>query len=437
MRDTTPSHDTMQNLESRGMHHVLVVTLIISLIASSATGLVAGLVGAYFSTQILAVAGITPPQGSVNTNETIVTRTQDDATIDVVKKASPSVVSIIIKKDLSQLYSRTGPNPLPFDDFFEFGFPFNYTYTPPAANSEKDRKPVEKQRIGGGSGFIISSDGLILTNRHVVADEDAEYVVVANDGKESIAKVLALDPLNDLAIIKIEGKDLTPLVLGNSDEVQIGQTSIAIGNTLGEYKNTITKGVISGVNRVVEASDTSGSTEVIQEAIQTDTAINPGNSGGPLLNLAGQVIGINTAVNRAGQSIGFAIPINTAKRSVESVKKYGRIIRPWLGIRYVMVDEELQKKNNLSVAYGALIQGNQARKELGVIAGSPAEKAGLVEGDIILEINNQKIDEGHALANEISKYDPNTSVGIKVLSHGETKNITVILGEFNEELVKK
>lgn len=369
----------------------------------------------------------------------VVSVSEDSATIDVVKKSSKAVVSIIISKELSKISQKTGPNIFPFDNFFDFQFPFNGRVSPQEPQQpSKDTPPSssapdQKQKIGGGSGFIVSSDGLILTNKHVVSDSEAEYTVVTNEGKEYAAKVLAQDPVNDLAIIKIDAKNLPALVLGDSNTIQIGQTAIAIGNTLGEYRNTVTRGVISGVDRVVQASNINGDAEVIQEAIQTDAAINPGNSGGPLLNLGGQAIGINTAVNESAQSIGFAIPINVAKRSIDSVKKFGKIIRPWLGVRYTLVDAELKKNNNLSVDYGALISGNAKAKELGVIAGSPAEKARLVEGDIILEVDGKRIDQGHALANAIAQYNPGDTVKLKVLSKGKKHEVRVTLEEFKEQ----
>ncbi len=367
---------------------------------------------------------------------------EENATIAAVKKTSSSVVSIIISKDMSQVYQKTGQNVFPFDNLFDnLGFPFEFR-TAPQPNSGNQQKQdtqnqepqrPQKQKVGGGSGFIISADGMILTNKHVVADDAADYTVVTTDGKEYPAKVLAKDPVNDLAILKIDAKGLVPLVLGDSDGIEIGQTVIAIGNTLGEYKNTVTRGVISGIDRVVQASNGAGSSEVIQEAIQTDAAINPGNSGGPLLNLRGEVVGINTAVNRSGQSIGFAIPIGVAKRSVESIKKFGKIIRPWLGVRYSLIDEEYIKKNNLPIDHGAIILGDQVQKLLGVIPGSPAERAGLRDGDIILELNGKKIDQGHALANAIAQYNPGDEVTVKVFSGGKTRDVKVKLEEFKEQ----
>ncbi|MFA5188463.1 MAG: trypsin-like peptidase domain-containing protein [Patescibacteria group bacterium] len=344
------------------------------------------------------------------------------ATISAVKKTQPSVVSIIISKEVSAVQT---PN---FNDFFQLGFPFQFNFGEPAQPApSQDQKP-QKQEIGGGSGFIVSNDGLIITNKHVVADDAASYTVLTNDGKKYEAKVLAKDPTNDLAVIKIEAKDLTPLTLGDSDNIEVGQTVIAIGNALGEYRNTVTRGVISGINRTVQAGG-QGFTETLEEAIQTDAAINPGNSGGPLLNLKGEVIGMNTAISQSGQLVGFAIPINEAKQDIESVQKTGKIVRPYLGVRYVLINKEIVEANKLSVDYGALISRGQTADELAVVPGSPADKAGLVENDIILEINGQKIDESHSLARLLAKYAPGDEVELKISHKGEEKTVKVKLEE--------
>ncbi|MBI2483827.1 trypsin-like peptidase domain-containing protein [Candidatus Uhrbacteria bacterium] len=408
--------------------------LAIVLIAATA-GFGGGLLGSLYGQGVMITGSSDINESPVNPDQLKIT--EDSATVNVVKNVSPSVVSIVVSKDISQVVGRTG-DIFPFDDFFEFGFPFDFKFDPaPNGNGGQQQKKEsgekKKQQVGGGSGFIVTKDGMILTNKHVVSDPDADYTVVTNDGKEYTANVLATDPINDVAIVKIEAAGLVPVEWGNSDDIQIGQTVIAIGYSLGEYRNTVTRGVVSGIDRVVQATDGAGRSEVIQEAIQTDAAINPGNSGGPLLSLSGHVIGINTAVNRAGQSIGFAIPINIAKRPLESVIKHGRIIRPFLGVRYRLVNEEMVKKNNLRVHYGAFIAGNPDANEFGIVSDSPAQKAGLREGDIILEVNGERVDLGHALANLIVKYAPGDTVMLKVLSGAEEKEVSVTLGEFKEE----
>jgi len=353
---------------------------------------------------------------------------EESATIAAVRKVSPSVVSIIITKEITQ-NERGFIFP---DDFFDFGWPFQFQWpfeTPQP--SPKSTPKTEKQQIGGGTGFVISSkDGLILTNRHVIIDEQAEYTVITNEGQKYPARVLARDSFNDLAVLKVETSNLPEVELGDSDNLQIGQTVIAIGFALGEFRNTVTKGVISGIGRTVVAGDSFGQSEVLENVIQTDAAINRGNSGGPLINLAGQVVGVNTAIAQGGQLIGFAIPINQVKQVIQGVKTSGRIIRPFLGVRYVLINEAIARANNLPVNYGALILRGRSIEELAVTPGSPADKAGLVENDIILEINGQKIDEDHTLAKEIQKYQPGQTVQLKVLHRGEEKMVNVNLAEF-------
>jgi len=352
---------------------------------------------------------------------------EESATIDVVKKTSPSVVSIIISKQLKDIYSSTGPNI--FDDpFFEFGWPFNYRFNQPDLTPEEG---LQKKQVGGGTGFIISEDGLILTNKHVVSDEKAEYTVITYDGQKYEAEVLAKDPINDLAVIKIAASDLTPLPLGDSNQIQIGQTVIAIGNALSEFSNTVTRGVISGIGRRIEAGGY-GFSEVLEEAIQTDAAINPGNSGGPLLNLKGEAIGINTAISRSGQLVGFAIPINEAKQVIESIQKYGKIVRPFLGVRYLIINKQVAEVNKLDVDYGALIIKGGKPEDLAIVPGSPADKAGLVENDIILEVNGRKIDENNSLARILARYAPGDEVELKILHKGEEKTVKAVLSERDE-----
>ena len=411
-------------------YHFIVIVLVISFVTATAAGALAGL---FVSTNLVQVLqggnlqSLFKSQDEFNKLASSYKAVGNDeaATISAVQKVSPAVVSIVISKDLSQFYNRTGRNIFPFDDFFEFGFPSGQQFQQP-------QEPAEPriEKVGGGTGFIITEDGFILTNKHVVSDTEAEYSVVLNDGAEYEAEVIATDPFNDIAVVKIEATDLPTVELGDSDSLQSGQTVIAIGFSLSEYQNAVTKGVVSGVDRRIRASDGSGRSEVIEEAIQTDAAINPGNSGGPLINLNGQVIGVNTAVNRSGQSLGFAIPINAAKKAIESVKKTGKIVRPMLGVRYVMINEVLVEKNDLPVDHGALILRGDQPDELAVMPGSAADKAGLVENDIILELNGNKITQENPLAREISKLSPGDEVEIMVLHRGEEEVLKVTLGEF-------
>lgn len=354
--------------------------------------------------------------------------TQEEKIIKVVDQASPAVVSIIITKDvpvLEEYYIS------PFDDnwpFFEFQIP------------QYREKGVEKQKVGGGSGFIVSEDGIIITNKHVVLDEDADYTVFTNEGEKFNAKVLAKDPVQDIALLKIELKkdidekgEITetgfPFVkLGDSSFLQKGQTVIAIGNALGEFTNTVSVGVISGLGRTITASG-SGFVETIEDVIQTDAAINKGNSGGPLLNLKGEVIGINTAIASGGaENIGFAICVNRAKKDIEQVKASGKIIYPFLGIHYVLINEKIQTEQGLAVDCGALIISGQ-EQEPAVFPDSPAEKAGLRENDIILEFENEKISSQNTLAKIIMKYNPGDKIKLKILRQGKEEIVYVVLDE--------
>jgi S1-C subfamily serine protease len=334
---------------------------------------------------------------------------EESETMRAVRGTLATTVSIVISKAVSQ-------------QSIIDSFPFDY-YFP-----EQDNGIKKKMEVGGGSGFIISSDGLILTNRHVVADTDADYTVVLSDGKKYDAKVIARDAFLDLAVLKVETKDLPVAKLGDSDRLSLGQTVIAIGYSLSEYRNTVTKGIISGIERRISAEG-----ETIDEAIQTDAAINPGNSGGPLINLNGEVVGINTAINAQGQLIGFAIPVNSAKNVIESVKKFGRIVRPWLGVRYILINDQIKEENKLPVNYGALIVRGTRSTDLAVIPGSPADKAGLKENDIILEVNSVKITEENSLSRTVGKYHVGEVVTMNVLRQGKETAIKVTLEEFGKK----
>jgi serine protease Do len=337
--------------------------------------------------------------------------TQEQKIIDIVKENSPSVVSVVAYKDVP-VYEQTYQQ-----DFF-FIIP------------KLEQKGTERQQVGAGTGFIVSSDGLILTNKHVVSDKEAEYVVIMTDNKEYNAKVLARDPVQDLAIMKIEGgNSFKPLKLGSVDDIQIGQTVIAIGNALGRFQNTVSVGVISGLGRTIVATGPDFATERLEDIIQTDTAINRGNSGGPLINLKGEVVGINTAVSTEGENIGFAISIDKAKRSIEQVKTLGRISYPYMGVRYIILNKEISKARDIEVDYGALIVGDD---EPAVVDGSPAQRAGIKEGDVILEINGEKITEDNSLAKIISKYNPFELLNLKILRDGQEIYLNIILGEWEE-----
>ena len=215
------------------------------------------------------------------------------------------------------------------------------------------KKRTGKKEVGGGSGFFVSTDGLLVTNRHVVRDKDAEYTVLTDNGEKYNAEVLAKDSALDIAILKVKGKNFAFLEFGNSDLLKPVQAVIAIGNALTEFRNSVSVGVVSRLSRSIVAGDFSGRPELLKGVIQTDAAINPGNSGGPLLDITRKVISVNVAVQRGAENIGFALPGNTVKDIVDSVKEYEEIVRPYLGVRYMQITERLKEKNSLSIDYGA------------------------------------------------------------------------------------
>lgn len=337
---------------------------------------------------------------------------EESAVISVAEEASPSVVSIVITKDVP-LYENY------YDPYSFYGY-------------NRQQIGSEPQQVGAGTGFIISEDGLIITNRHVVEDEEASYTVIFSDGSKTEAKVLSKDTVLDIAFVKIEGANYKPLILGSSDNLKVGQTVIAIGNALGEFSNTVSTGIISGLQRDIVATDSSGrSEEELNGVIQTDASINSGNSGGPLLDILGNVIGVNVAVaSGEAENIGFAIPVDVVKDLIERLNTDGTIERPVLGVRYLLIDGEIQERNDLSVDYGALIVRGDTASDLPVIPGSPADKAGLRENDIILEIDGSRITTDNTLQFIIQNYKINDTVTLKVLRAGVESNVSAKLEKF-------
>lgn len=348
-------------------------------------------------------------QEPVEKNETYIsTDAYEESVIAAVDKAAPAVVSIIVTKDLPTIEEY-------YDSFWGMFF-------------QRYGDETEEQEIGGGTGFIVA-DGLILTNKHVVADEEAGYTVLTNDGEKIKAEVVARDPVQDIAILKIDKTGLPTIQLGNSDEVKAGQTVIAIGNSLGEFSNTVSVGVISGLRRSITAINDYGESEELSEVIQTDAAINQGNSGGPLINLKGEAIAINVAMAQWAENVGFALPINIVKRDVDQVVREGKISYPFLGVRYILITPEIQEENSLSVDYGALIVRGEKAGELAIVPGGPADKADLEENDIILEINGERIDSDNPLADVVQEYNIGDRINLKILHKGEEKEVQVELEE--------
>jgi len=343
----------------------------------------------------------------------------DSETIpDMVAKVNPAVVSVVVTKEVP-VYERY------FEEWNPFGFWGNGFQIPRVRENG-----TEEQEVGGGSGFVVSADGLIVTNRHVVDDRDADYSVVLTSGESYPVTVLARDPQLDIAILRItqlapETK-LAYLTFGDSDALRLGETVVAIGNALAEFRNSVSVGVVSGLARSIVASDGFGRSEALNDVIQTDAAINPGNSGGPLLNVRGEVVGVNVATSRGADNIGFALPAAVVKGVVASVEETGSIVRPFLGVRYAMLTEALREQNAIPVSYGALVVRGTRPEELAVMPGSPADKAGIRENDIILAIDDEPLRE-RDLATILRSKEVNQQITLRVWSAGEERTVTVTL----------
>ncbi len=308
---------------------------------------------------------------------------EESSTIDVVNKVSPAVVSVVIR---TVSFNR---------------------YSGPSSTNQ-----------GIGTGFIVSSDGLIVTNSHVVYDTSGQYAVVLKDGTTYNVKTVNQDSVSDLAILKIDATNLPTVTLGDSENIKVGQTAIAIGNALGRFDNTVTKGVISGVARELQAASPTGDINTYENAIQTDASLNPGNSGGPLLNSAGEVVGINVATASA-ENINFAIPINNLKPILAGYLATGKIVRPFLGVGYSMISKEIAALQRLPE--GAFVSR--------VLAKSPADKAGLQSGDIIKKLNDVNLSESTTLSMVLSKYKVGDTITLIIDRSGKEMTLKATLAE--------
>ncbi len=338
---------------------------------------------------------------------------------DMVEEVSPAVVSIIISADVP-IIENYFESYDPFESFFGGGFGFSIP--------RQRQIGTERKEIGGGTGFFVSAEGHIVTNKHVVNQDGVKYSVVTNDGEAYEVEILAKDPSLDIAILKVKSNNSFPfLSFGDSNKLRRGESVVAIGNALAEFPNSVSVGVISGLSRDIIAGDGRGFTEALEGVIQTDAAINQGNSGGPLLNTSGEVIGVNVATAQGSENIGFAIPSALVTAVYESVAEHGEIIRPFLGVRYVQIDEVMAKKNNLPHDYGVLIIRGEDRTDLAVLPGSAADKAGLEENDIILEFAGTKLDGTQSLEQLIRKQDVGDTVMLKIIHDGEEKEVRIAL----------
>jgi serine protease Do len=345
----------------------------------------------------------------------------EEKTISIIKQVMPAVVSIAISKHLKDV-----ERDIPAD--IASSFPIN----PQTKKMEIPDEFVDSHgmvQIGSGSGFVVRENGLILTNKHVVEESDADYVITLNDGVRFPAKVLSRDPINDVALLKIEADGLPVIPLGSATNLELGASVIAIGNALGLFKNTVSRGIVSGLSRSISAkADPKAPPQELRGLIQTDAAINPGNSGGPLVDSGGRAVGINVAIISGAQNIGLAIPINAAERDLEDIEKFGRIRRPYLGIRYLILDENLKDKLRLPVDYGAYVT-HEGPHDHGVIPQSPAAHAGLKERDIVLEFNGVKIDAEHSVQDFLETLNVGDEITLKILRSGEHFDAKVVLTE--------
>jgi serine protease Do len=360
------------------------------------------------------------------------TGASENQIIDVVKQSQPSVASVIITEELPVIQQEFQNVPFgnPFQGLNGFNDPFQQFQI---QIPRQVQKGTQKTEVGGGTAFFVTSDGLLMTNKHVVQDPKAQYTVLLNDGRKLDATVAGLDPANDIALLKVKGSGFTPLTISSTDDVQLGQTAIAIGNALGEFRNTVSVGVVSGLRRSITAGGMlDGNPERLDQIIQTDAAINQGNSGGPLLDTRGEVIGMNTAVAASAQNIGFALPAGELRRVLTSYQKNGRIIQTYLGVRYVPVTSDVQTQYKLSYDYGDYVTSGENSSDPAILPGSPAEKAGLKGGDIILEADGQKLTQDVSLQRLVQSKAPGDTMTLKIARDGKEQTLTVTLQELKQ-----
>ena len=354
------------------------------------------------------------PQVSTESSQSVIA--------DMVSQTNDAVVSVVVRREVP-IYENFYREYDPFGGLFGGG---RGLLIP-----EVREQGREWREVGGGSGFVVSADGLLVTNRHVVDDEEAMYSVVFSDGQTYDAQVVAKDSFFDIAILQIqadtEQHTFSYLTFGDSATLRLGETVVAIGNALSEFNNTVSVGVVSGLSRSITARGQRGMVEQLEQVIQTDAAINPGNSGGPLLNMAGEVIGVNVATSLQGENIGFALPSDAVAHIVQSVKETGEIVRPFLGVQYTMLNEHIADMRELPLAYGALLVTGVDPNSVAVVPNSPADQAGLQVGDIILQIDDHSLADS-TLARILRLYAVADRVELTVWRDGETFTVETELG---------
>lgn len=360
------------------------------IIALVVLGAASTYIGFRMSNHMVSNGQVTQHQGVANDGNKIVTPAEASIS-SVSEKVAPSIVSIV---------TRTQGNALR------------------GTSSE----------AGAGTGMIVSKDGYVMTNRHVVEGADTVQIVLTDGTTYDSVRVVGTDPLNDIAFLKIDNaNNLQPVEIGDSSTLRIGQSVVAIGNSLGQYQNTVTSGIVSGVGRPVSAQSGS-SVETLNDLIQTDAAINPGNSGGPLLNLQGQVVGMNTAIAQDAQGIGFAIPINATKGVLKGVLASGKVEHVFMGVNYVSITADVAKKYNLTVHKGAYVSATNGSA---VRSGSPADKAGVKDKDIITKVNGIAVGPGSDVASLVAEYTPGDTIQLTVLRGSQELTLNVTLAAYN------
>lgn len=337
---------------------------------------------------------------------------------EVIETANPAVVAVVATKDVP-IYEQYYEEYNPWGGFFGGGFQV----------PRVRERGTEEREVGGGSGFFVSQDGMVVTNRHVIADDTARYSIITSDEETFEVEVVAKDSVLDVAILKVvnhEEREFPFLTFGDSNNLALGETVIVIGNALAEFRNSVSVGIISGLARNITARDSDGAIEQLDQVIQTDAAINPGNSGGPMINVRGEVVGVSVATTEGASNISFALPASIVAQVVTSVQETGVIERPYLGVRYTTITPRLKELNNLSVDYGVLVSRGESREELAVMPGSPADKAGIVENDIIIAIDGEPLVDTD-LSSLIRLKNVGDSVTLRVIHRGEEKDVVLVL----------
>lgn len=388
MKDETEKQPAVARVAESNRNSKLITIIIV--VAVLCLG--GGIVGGYLASRIQLPSTVSHTSSAGDGNK-IVTQEEEDIA-GVASKVGPSVVSILTKAEARSLYGTS-------------------------------------TQEGAGTGIIVSKDGYIMTNKHVVQDSQKVSVVTSDGVTHNDVTVIGSDPLNDIAFLKINGaSNLAAVELGDSSSLRIGQKVVAIGNALGQYQNTVTSGIVSGTGRSVTASmeNSPSDAETLTDLVQTDAAINSGNSGGPLVNIAGQVIGINTALASDANGIGFSIPINATKGILKGVLASGKISRAYVGVNYIAITPDVAEQYKLPVKKGAYVVpsgGNSA-----VISGSPAANAGIKDKDIITKVNGIEVGDKGSVASLVGEYAPGDTIELTVLREGKTTSVRVTLAAY-------